>query len=224
MQDISRGEGRTVLFVSHNMTAVQNLCKTGVLLENGTLKMVGKVDDVIHEYLSDDSSINRTTNWTPETAPSMNGITLLSARVVNSEEILYAGDAIELEFVFKSEESHPATYDITFSIKDEMNNFLFEGSTHFSSCRIVEKTSSGIYRARAVIPANLMNEGQYRVWHIFFVKDGVTLQFDYEDPISFELKRRNRDAFGYQGAKMGLLLPQVKWDMTCDDKIIVKDL
>ena len=223
MQDVSRGEGRTVLFVSHNMTAVQNLCKTGVMLENGTLKMVGAVDDVIHEYLTDDTSVNRCTNWTPETAPSMNGITLLSARVMNTEEILYAGDAIELEFVFKSEETHPATYDVTFLVKDEMNNFLFQGSTHFSA-RIVETTSSGIYRAHATIPANLMNEGQYRIWRIFFVKDGVTLQFYYDDAIGFELKRREQGMFGYQGEKMGLIKPNIKWEMSYDDKIIVKDL
>lgn len=50
MQDVSKGEGRTVLFVSHNMTAVKNLCKSGVLLENGQLKMLGRIDDVIKVY------------------------------------------------------------------------------------------------------------------------------------------------------------------------------
>ena len=223
MQDVSKGEGRTVLFVSHNMTAVHNLCKTGVMLENGTLKMVGTVDEVIHEYLSDDSTINRSTNWTPEKAPSMNGITLLSARVMNDAEVLYAGDVIDLEFIFKSEEKHPATYDVTFSLRDEMNNLLFQGSTHFSS-RIVESTSSGIYRACASIPADFMNEGTYRISRVFFVKDGVTLQFYYDDAIGFELKRREQGMFGYQGEKMGLIKPNIKWEMSYDDKIIVKDL
>ena len=222
MQDVSRGEGRTVLFVSHNMTAVQNLCKTGVMLENGMLKCTGKIDDVIHEYLTDKDIINRSTNWAIENAPSMNGITLLSARVINEEDILYAGDSIDLEFIFKSEETHPATYDVTFLVKDEMNNFLFQGSTHFSN-RLQEQTSMGIYKAYATIPANLLNEGVYKIWRIFFVKDGVTLQFYYDDAIGFELKRRDESMYGYQGEKMGLIKPQVKWSMTCDDKIIVKD-
>ena len=52
MQDVSRGEGRTVLFVSHNMASIQNLCKTGVLLENGSIKMSGIVDEVINAYVS----------------------------------------------------------------------------------------------------------------------------------------------------------------------------
>ena len=53
MQDVSRGEGRTVLFVSHNMTSVQRLCKHGILLENGSVKFHGDVSDTIHTYLAD---------------------------------------------------------------------------------------------------------------------------------------------------------------------------
>ncbi len=52
MQDVSRGEGRTVLFVSHNMASIQNLCKTGILLEKGTIKTAGRVEDVVNAYIS----------------------------------------------------------------------------------------------------------------------------------------------------------------------------
>lgn len=51
MQDVSRGEGRTVLFVSHNMVSIRSLCKTGVLLENGSVKFMGEVNDTIDEYM-----------------------------------------------------------------------------------------------------------------------------------------------------------------------------
>lgn len=50
MQDVSQGDGRTVLFVSHNMAAVKSLCKTGVLLENGVCKYQSTIDNVIEEY------------------------------------------------------------------------------------------------------------------------------------------------------------------------------
>ena len=52
MQDVSRGEGRTVLFVSHNMDAVLNLCKTGVLLENGKVKLISTAKEAIDAYTS----------------------------------------------------------------------------------------------------------------------------------------------------------------------------
>jgi lipopolysaccharide transport system ATP-binding protein len=52
MQDISREEGRTVLFVSHNMASLKNLCKTGILLENGYITFQSDIDSVIDRYLS----------------------------------------------------------------------------------------------------------------------------------------------------------------------------
>lgn len=52
MKDVSQGEGRTVLFVSHNMASVKNLCRSGILLENGRVKYTGKIDQTINEYLS----------------------------------------------------------------------------------------------------------------------------------------------------------------------------
>ncbi|MBW6482596.1 MAG: ABC transporter ATP-binding protein [Vicingaceae bacterium] len=51
MKDISSGDnGRTVLFVSHNMAAVQNLCKKGILLVNGKINTMGNIDDVLRQY------------------------------------------------------------------------------------------------------------------------------------------------------------------------------
>lgn len=50
MQDVSKGEGRTVLFVSHNMGSMQQLCKNGILLENGHVVFNGSIDQTIVEY------------------------------------------------------------------------------------------------------------------------------------------------------------------------------
>ena len=52
MQDVSRGEGRTVLFVSHNMASVRKLCNLGLLLENGSIKFQGSIADTIDNYLT----------------------------------------------------------------------------------------------------------------------------------------------------------------------------
>lgn len=52
MREVSRGEGRTVLFVSHNMASIKKLCKSGILLENGQIAFQGNVSDTIATYLS----------------------------------------------------------------------------------------------------------------------------------------------------------------------------
>ncbi len=52
MQDISKGQGRTVLFVSHNMAAVKSLCTRGIVMENGKVVFDGKTDDALNVYLN----------------------------------------------------------------------------------------------------------------------------------------------------------------------------
>ena len=57
MQDISRGEGRTVLFVSHNMSAIKKLCTRGIVLEKGSVAFEGDADEAVSFYLSNQNSI-----------------------------------------------------------------------------------------------------------------------------------------------------------------------
>ena len=58
MQDVSLGEGRTVLFVSHNMASLKALCRRGILLENGQIRNDGLIADVIDLYLKQDEIID----------------------------------------------------------------------------------------------------------------------------------------------------------------------
>ncbi len=52
MKDVSQGQGRTVLFVSHNMDSVRNLCKSGIVLKNGLIDFVGTANEAVDTYLS----------------------------------------------------------------------------------------------------------------------------------------------------------------------------
>ncbi len=56
MQDVSKGEGRTVLFVSHNMASIKALCRRGILLENGSVRFDGLIGDTVELYLKVDES------------------------------------------------------------------------------------------------------------------------------------------------------------------------
>ena len=58
MQDVSKGQGRTVLFVSHNMTAVKNLCHTCLLLKNGNIQSFGDTASIISQYINIDKTID----------------------------------------------------------------------------------------------------------------------------------------------------------------------
>jgi lipopolysaccharide transport system ATP-binding protein len=60
MRDVATGDGRTILFVSHNLGALSQLCHRGILLENGIIKTIGPIDDVIKTYLK--SGLNEDTS------------------------------------------------------------------------------------------------------------------------------------------------------------------
>ncbi len=59
MDEVKRAEGRTILFVSHNMSAVQNLCKRCILMEAGEIKMIGETKEVISKYLNNRSNLSK---------------------------------------------------------------------------------------------------------------------------------------------------------------------
>lgn len=57
MQDVSKGEGRTVLFVSHNMAAVRSLCTCGIVLNNGLVDYIGNISDTLNHYLKNNNEV-----------------------------------------------------------------------------------------------------------------------------------------------------------------------
>lgn len=60
MGDVSKGEGRTVLFVSHNMASIESLCKKGILLKNGMLNYSGDINNSIGRYLNENKALSNT--------------------------------------------------------------------------------------------------------------------------------------------------------------------
>jgi lipopolysaccharide transport system ATP-binding protein len=66
MKDVSGKEGRTVLFVSHNMGAIQKLCTSGILLKDGLLNKQGEIESVINEYLKNDFTMSAVVEIDPE--------------------------------------------------------------------------------------------------------------------------------------------------------------
>lgn len=118
MQDVSKGEGRTVLFVSHNMSSIQALCNNCIILQNGqiydsgpTAQMVAEYININSHYFADDLS-----KWTKR---SGNGIVkFVDAYIADSYggkiEHVLTGDDIELIFIIYAQKN--TTIDIGFSL------------------------------------------------------------------------------------------------------------
>ena len=100
-------------------------------------------------------------------------------------------EIIFFKFIFKNNNTLTANYNITFHVRDEMDNLVFEGSTAFSN-KTMDKTSHGIYKATCDIPKNLLNEGKYRIGRLFFIKDFVdVLSMWLVEYLCHVLKRKN---------------------------------
>ncbi len=108
MNDVSKGEGRTVLFVSHNMAAVRSLCSKGIVLEKGYKAFDGNVNESIDFYSQ--MSVNSLKDYSNHFTFS-NRISVLSYQVFHKEKILssdatvFLGDDIEIRLVLKANEN-----------------------------------------------------------------------------------------------------------------------
>ncbi len=211
MEDASKFEGRTVLFVSHNMTAVQSFCTKAILLQNGALKNTGNVNDIVNEYLSIYAKTNLGQTWQIENAPGNNEVKLLGAIIRAPKSGNFCvGEQVEMEFEFLNLGiGIIQQYDVTFYLFDEMNNFVFVGTTATEN-NINQK--SGYYKAKVIIPENLLNEGTYTVKKLLFVRNKGSIACGYKDVLTFEVIQKIQ-AFGFIGNKEGIVKPLLNWQI-----------
>lgn len=108
MQDVAEGEGRTVLFVSHNMSAVKNLCKRGILLDKGQVSFMGTADETISEYLIGNSAVLGTSlkerlDKKGNRKIEIEGITFRDSKGVDCNQV-FSGEPMSIEFEIKKNE------------------------------------------------------------------------------------------------------------------------
>ncbi|MFH7017996.1 ABC transporter ATP-binding protein [Flavobacterium sp. FlaQc-47] len=133
MQDISREGGRTVLFVSHNMAAVKSLCTRGIVLENGTIKFNGDIEEALDVYLSNDNYTEHSIIFDENTKRDGSGnMEFLSLEIRNQNNKLSnefsIGDDLSIRFKLKNNSSETRS-EVGIQIKssDEMPIFHIMG-------------------------------------------------------------------------------------------------
>ncbi len=106
MQDISKGEGRTVLFVSHNMGSVRRLCHSGLILKDGQIEYTGSAFDAVDHYISEDSAFKNNTFTTVSDYnrlyPCSKEIEFISFEFIKGSTLFASNEDIELKITFKS--------------------------------------------------------------------------------------------------------------------------
>ena len=133
MGDVSKGEGRTVLFVSHDLNAVSQLCNTGVLLNKGTLQTQGNIREVVSTYLNDDNDdviyINR--DGKQNKKMFIAEIQVIKSDGTTTKQFTY-DEKINLKFKLKIKEMIPNT-SLFVTVLDYKKRRIFSCETEINS-------------------------------------------------------------------------------------------
>lgn len=203
MKDVSANEGRTVLFVSHNLAAVKTLCDRSVLLSQGTVKDVGQTNAIVTQYIKLNASHLKTNiHFDKEAdAPGNEKIRVMSAQIV--PDIISVDDSIRVVFSILNNTPNKGL-KISFDLVNANEQIVFSTGADIS----VNQHSTDT--AQCTIPGNFLNDDIYSVWLYVFTDEMAPLLL-MRDILSFEIVDKARD-YAYLGKINGVVRPILKWE------------
>jgi lipopolysaccharide transport system ATP-binding protein len=166
MGDISKGEGRTVLFVSHNMAAVKSFCTKAFLIENGMITDEGKTDLIISKYLLKEQLSSLTEDLTTADRSYSSEVILIKIIIQPSSEKVISGKDFCFRVFFDT--SKIKTLSFGYLIKDQNSNAVLASNTHQYSLKF--EVSPVKDYLDVIIPKLPLNPGQYSI--SLFLGDG----------------------------------------------------
>jgi lipopolysaccharide transport system ATP-binding protein len=162
MRDVASGEGRTILFVSHNMGALAQLCERGILLEEGRVKMIGPVDDVIRTHLK--SGLSHNTSQVHFPTDPTRPCQFASAELLHSDGSPgseFACDepvVIRLRFEVRQQKMG---IGVSFSIQNVDGTRMLSSDIHDTDPAAAERLSVGLHTFEIKIPPRLLAPNTY---------------------------------------------------------------
>jgi lipopolysaccharide transport system ATP-binding protein len=207
MQDVSANSGRTVLFVSHNMTAIQTLCNRGILLKKGEVQYAGKINEVIDHYLQKHVDfMTRIEYENPGDAPGNEYVKIKSAAIV-PETDNGTGITIEMPFTIEFEFWNQQEYILNLSLM----LWNMRGECVFNVGSPSKESGAGVYKSVCYVPGNFLNDDKYFV-QILFIKEGSVSVYDHSEILSFEIFDTSRNG-NWFGKWMGVVRPSLPFTL-----------
>ena len=210
MQDISRGDGRTVLFVSHNMAAVRNLCTRAVVLEHGKTVFEGSTNDAVDFYIKGnlDNKIFFYKNSNPKKNSDILEIGVLKdAQLTN----LFAfNDSVSLSFKLKVAKIDVKS-KLGFKLIDKMERIVFSSNIDLEN----HITEEGEYLFNVKLPGNLLAPNDYKVtvgFHVF--KKYIISKL--ENVVSFSIEETGSPFQNHINDDIGCVIIDCDWNLITD--------
>lgn len=206
-------EGRTVLFVSHNMTAVRSLCRRIFWLDDGEIVGAGETGQVIIDYIQKGAQATLKRTWEdPATAPGDNTLRLHHVSVTpagqDADEPITVKSIIRLNASFRN---YVPNTILNFSIV----LYSFEGTAIFNTGSVPQSFPAGLVEGSFVIPGDFLNDGTYTV-RLLIVKNKTEIFLDLRDLLVFEVHDSER-LNNWYGKWVGAVRPKFDWELSTHD-------
>jgi lipopolysaccharide transport system ATP-binding protein len=207
-------EGRTVLFVSHNLGAITQLCGRAVQLEKGRLKRVGPSVEVVSAYLSSLFETAIKSSWSSESSP-LNGseFQFRSVRLLSndgqSQSVVNFNDSLVVEIAYDVKVSI-RDLSVTFHLHDSMNNIVFESiDTDLPEWR-GRVRDPGHYHATTTIPPYLLKPGRYYLSFISFTQGRSSYKMfqQLDGALTFDV---SEVGYTFNPGRVGIVSPVLDW-------------
>jgi lipopolysaccharide transport system ATP-binding protein len=209
-----RGGGRTILFVSHNLAAIQSLCNRALWVQDGRSIEDGQPGAVVADYLKTATMFVGEKLWEdPATAPGGDEVRLHAIRLIpegdTSVELMNTGTSLVIEVEYWS--LKPDTkLSLIMSVYNQEEVCVFSSNSATEQAWQDRPLATGLFRSQCHIPGNMLNDGGYRVSLAVF-KDSATVVHREDDALVFEIQDNVEDRNGWYGKWAGVIRPKLYW-------------
>lgn len=187
MQDVSKGEGRTVLFVSHNMGSIKMLCNKGILLSNGIVALSGDVNEVISTYLDSNMTIGK--KFIDCIASNASYLTISRISFNNKElnPIQISSDNNIIDLIIEGELKSEQIIGVELRLFDKNQTPLaFYSPSHYKGSTPMCKKGHFVIEQKIHLPKEI-NKGTYYA-SLYLTNPGISYHMAIENNIALELE------------------------------------
>jgi lipopolysaccharide transport system ATP-binding protein len=213
MEDVAKA-GRTVLFVSHNMAAVERLCQKVIWLQNGRVHTLGEAGDVVSHYLRTTLQTVTEQTWdNPNTAPGNDKVRLRRVCVRPAEGPTSGSINIRTPYVIEFDYWNlipEARLDLSFHLYNEQGIMVFNHNTYLEPTWHARSRPKGLFRSTCFIPGDLMNDGEYKV-SLVVTSDQALAIYKHADLLAFTVLDATEMRNAWHGRWPGAVRPNLKW-------------
>lgn len=214
MKSISQGEGRTVIFVSHDMAAINSLCNRTVLLKNGTVELIGETKKIVNQYLYESRKESTFIKWNKENRKGDKYVKLNSLQFVNALGNNIPTAPLEEKFGL----------NIQFEILESIQNLEFGIMVHDlnETCAFANRSSTieyieeGNYQITVWIPPEFLNSMEYYFsvgLSSTYLTEKIHLYLEKIIGISC-IENRNLRNINFRGDMPGIIKPKLDWTLS----------